>query len=118
MPFHSQQTPIQNHTLATQHFTTPRISRSKFLDSPEKRRTSTVILKPFGIPTETHMKTIGDEKVQKLQHISESITQGDKFWKLFTENISDLDEEKFNRRAAWKIWRETSSALAEHVMHM
>ena len=77
-----------------------------------------MVLKPFGIPEETHMKTIGDEKILKLKYINESVTQGDKFWKLFTENISDLDEEKFNRRAAWKIWRETSTALAEHVMHL
>jgi len=60
---------------------------------------------------------IGD-KMQHLSNIHRGAQEGDRLWTLFLNNIGRHDENKFNRRAAWKLWRESNSALAEETNHL
>lgn len=60
---------------------------------------------------------VGDQ-MKHLSNIHRGAKDGDRLWSLFLNNIGRHDENKFNRRAAWKLWRETNNALAEERMHL
>ena len=63
-------------------------------------------------------KSIATKNLSNLPNIVKGAAHGDRLWNLLLDNVNARDENKFNRRASEKIWKDASNELAEHLMHL